>query len=453
MNLTNKEKISYGMGAVGKDMVYSIVSGFLMYYYNTVLGISATFIGILFMVARILDAVNDPFMGIIVEKTKTRLGKFRPWLLIGTILSAVCLYGMYAVPRNLTGTPLLIYVSAAYILWGTTYTLMDIPYWSMIPAITQNSKDRENISVIARSCAGLGFAVPTALTLLVVPILGRGDERNGFQIFAGIIALFFIASTLITVKNVKEKTRQTIKAPTIKEMFTALFQNDQALTVVITIVIFNASLYLTSNLAVYFFKYDIGNGALFGLFGIVGGATQILSMTLLPVLRKKWNRMKIFSGAIVIAIAGYVLLFLLGTLHITNIFFLCIAAIIIYFGFGLATVLTTVFLADTVDYGEWKTKQRSESVIFSMQTFVVQLASAIAVFIAGVGLDVIHFDVNLEKQTNSTLFGLRVLMIMIPILGMILSILFFRKNYKFSENYLEKITSEIEENEIIQQVS
>jgi melibiose permease len=116
-------------------------------------------------------------------------------------------------------------------------------------------------------------------------------------------------------------------------------------------------------------------------------------------------------------------------------------------------VLTTVFLADTVDYGEWKTKQRSESVIFSMQTFVVQLASAIAVFIAGVGLDVIHFDVNLDKQTSSTLFGLRVLMIMIPILGMILSILFFRKNYKLSENYLEKIMSEKEENVIIRQVS
>lgn len=177
MNLTVKEKVSYGIGAVGKDMVYSIVTGFLMLYYDTVLGISTTFIGVLFMVARTLDAFNDPFMGIIVEKTHTRMGKFRPWLLIGTVLSAIALYAMFAVPRSLSGTPLLIYASAAYILWGTTYTLMDIPYWSMIPAISAAGRERENISVIARSCAGLGFAVPTALTMLVVPILGNGDKR------------------------------------------------------------------------------------------------------------------------------------------------------------------------------------------------------------------------------------------------------------------------------------
>ncbi len=452
MNLTRKVKVSYGIGAVGKDMVYSIVSGFLMYYYNTVLGISATFIGVLFMVARILDAVNDPFMGIIVEKTNTRLGKFRPWLLIGTVLSAASLYGMYAVPRSLSGTPLLVYVSVAYILWGTTYTLMDIPYWSMIPAISQNGKDRENISVIARSCAGLGFAVPTALTMLVVPILGFGDERLGFKIFAGIISIFFIFAISITVKNVKENTKPVMKAPSIKEMFTSLFQNDQALAVVITIVIFNSSLYLTSNLAIYFFKYDIGNGALYGLFGIVGGATQILSMTLLPVLRKKWSRSKIFTGAIATAIAGYALLFLLGTLHITNIIFLCLAAIIIYFGFGLATVLTTVFLADSVDYGEWKTKQRSESVIFSMQTFVVQLASAFAVLIAGIGLDLIHLDINAKVQTNSTLLGMRVLMTIIPIVGLIISILFFRRKYKLSESYLDQIVTELKENVVLKAI-
>ncbi len=447
MNLTVKEKISYGLGAVGKDMVYCIVSGFLMYYYNTVLGISATFVGVLFMVARVLDAVNDPFMGIIVEKTNTRMGKFRPWLLIGTVLSAISLYGMYAVPRSLTGTPLLVYASAAYILWGTTYTLMDIPYWSMIPAISQNSKDRENISVIARSCAGFGFAIPTALTMALVPILGKGDERTGFQIFAGMISVFFILAIIITVINVKEKTKPSLHAPRIKEMFRALFQNDQALAVVITIVIFNASVYLTSQLAVYFFKYDIGNSALYGIFGTVGGATQILSMMLLPVFRKKWDRKKIFTGAILIAIFGYVILFALGTLKINNLIFLCIAAVIIYFGFGQATVLTTVFLADSVDYGEWKTKQRSESVIFSMQTFVVQLASAFSALIAGIGIDLIKLDIDAPVQTEATLQGMRIFMIILPMIGLLLSILFFRRKYKLSEDTMNQIVTELKERE------
>jgi melibiose permease len=397
------------------------------------------------MVARILDALNDPFMGIIVEKTNTRLGKFRPWLLIGTVLSAIATFAMFAVPRSLNGTSLLVYASAAYILWGTTYTLMDIPYWSMIPAISESGKDRENISVIGRSCAGLGFAVPTALTMLVVPILGRGDERIGFKIFAGIICIFFVVAEMITVINVKEKTKPVIKTPSVKEMFSTLFRNDQALVVVITIVIFNASLYLTSNLATYFFKYDIGNGALLGIFGIVGGGTQIIAMTLLPLLRTKWSRMKIFTGALFIAISGYAVLFLLGTLHMTNIIFLSIAAIIIYFGFGLATVLTTVFLADSVDYGEWKNKQRNESVIFSMQTFVVQLASAFSVLIAGIGLDKIHLDTEAKVQSDTTLFGLRFLMIVIPILGLIAAMLFFRRKYKLSDAYLEKMIAELKE--------
>ncbi len=445
MKLTVREKVSYGVGAIGKDMVYSIVSGFLMYYYNTVLGISATFIGVLFMVARALDAANDPFMGIIVEKTHTRMGKFRPWLLIGTVLSAICLFAMFSVPSSLTGTSLLVYVSAAYILWGTTYTLMDIPYWSMIPAISESGKDRENISVIARSCAGFGFAIPTALTLYLVPILGNKDKRLGFQIFAGMISIFFILAIIITVKNVKEKANYVYKATTIKDMFQGLFRNDQALVVVITIVIFNASIYLTSNLAVYFFDFDIGNGALYGLFGIVGGATQILSMTMLPVLRKRWSRMGIFVRAILTAIVGFTLLFLFGTLHITNILCLCVAAVIIYFGFGLATVLTTVFLADSVDYGEWKTGQRNESVTFSMQTFVVQLASAFSVFIAGVGLDLIHLDVHAKVQTSTTLLGLRIMMTVIPMIGLLISVLFFKRKYHLTDSYLEKIIADIRE--------
>lgn len=445
MKLTLKEKASYGIGAVGKDMVYSLSAGFLLYYYNDVLGISGTFIGVLFMIARVLDALNDPFMGIIVEKTNTRMGKFRPWLLTGTFLSAIATFAMFSVPKSLTGTSLLVYVSAAYILWGTTYTLMDIPYWSMIPAISQSGKDRENISVIARSCAGFGFAIPTALTMAAVTFLGRGDERLGFKIFSGMISIFFIVAILITVKNVKEKTKPDLKSPSIKEMFSVLFRNDQALVVVVTIVIFNASLYLTSSLGTYFFKYDIGNKDLYGVFGVVGGATQIIAMTMLPVLRKKWSCIKIFGIALGTAIFGYVVLFVLGTLHITNIILLCIAAMIIYFGFGLATVLTTVFLADSVDYGEWKTKQRSESVIFSMQTFVVQLASAFSVLIAGIGLDLIHLDKEAEVQTASTLLGMRVLMMCVPIIGLIIAILFFRRKFRLSEDYLGKIVAELKE--------
>ena len=443
MKLTLKEKTSYGAGAVGKDLVYSLVAGFLMYYYNTVLGISASFIGILFMAARLFDAFNDPIMGVIIDKTHTRIGKFRPWLIIGTLTNAFVLYAMFTIPDGITGQSLLIYTSIAYILWGVTYTIMDIPYWSMIPAITEHGKDRENLSVIARSAAGLGFAIPVALTMVLVPLLGNGNERLGFSRLSGIIAILFIIGIGLTVLNVKEKVSVKEKAPSLKAMFGALIKNDQALIVVIAIVMFNASLYLTNQLAIYFFRFDIGNAALFGIFGTVGGAAQILSMTLLPVLRKKFSCKTLLVIAISTALVGYAMLFALGALNIRNIIMLSIAAVIIFMGFGLATVLTTIFLADTVDYGEWKNQHRTESIIFSLQTFVVKLASSFSVLIAGVGLDLIRLDINAEIQTTSTLLGLRFLMIVVPMVGLAVSIIFFSKFYKLNDAKLNQISQEL----------
>ena len=442
---TRQMKIGYGVGAIGKDMVYALVAGFLMYYYNTVLGISATFIGVLFMAARTFDAFNDPLMGIVVGKTNTKMGRFRPWILLGTIINAVVLYFMFAMPEGLEGNRLLILASVMYILWGVTYTIMDIPYWSMLPAITAPGKERETLSVIARSCAGLGYAIPTALAMTLVAVLGGGDEMKGFRLLGLLVAVFFVVAISITVATVKEKNQNEIQTPTIKEMFQALIQNDQALAVVLAIVIFNASLYLTQNLALYFFKYDIGNAELFGIFGTVGGVAQILAMTSLPLLRKRFTTNTIFIGAIVTAIVGYVFLFILGSLNITNIVLLAVAAAVIFVGFGLATVLTTIFLADTVDYGEWKSGQRNESVIFSLQTFVVKLASAISVFIAGVGLDLIKLDVEAATQTASTLLGMRVIMTMIPILGLVCAIILFKKKYKLTEEKLRDIIREIEQ--------
>ena len=151
-----RQKIGYGIGAMGKDVVYAFVSGFILYYYNTVLGISGTFTGVMMMAARVFDAFNDPLMGVVVEKTNTRMGKFRPWILTGTVTNALILYGMFAMPRSVQGTAMLVYASAAYVLWGVTYTLMDIPFWSMIPAITKAGRERESVSVIGRTCAAVG---------------------------------------------------------------------------------------------------------------------------------------------------------------------------------------------------------------------------------------------------------------------------------------------------------
>ena len=172
MNLTFKEKAAYGLGAVGKDMVYMLSASYVLYYFQDILGVSAIAMGVILLVARIFDAFNDPIMGIIVAKTKTRWGKFRPWLLIGTITNAVILVLMFSAPPSLDGGGLVAYAAVTYILWGVTYTMMDIPYWSMIPAFTKGGKEREGLSALARSCAGVGSAVVTIITVMAVSAIG-----------------------------------------------------------------------------------------------------------------------------------------------------------------------------------------------------------------------------------------------------------------------------------------
>ena len=290
MNLTLKEKISYGLGAVGKDMVYMLSASYVLYYFQDVLGVSAIAMGVILMAARVFDAFNDPIMGVIVAKTKTKWGKFRPWLMIGTVTNAVVLYVMFAAPPKLDGPGLVAYAAVTYILWGVTYTMMDIPYWSMIPAFTNSGKDREGLTTLARSCAGVGSALITIFTMLAVHAIGGANERVGFKWFALIIAALFIIFITITCVNIKEKSTVDMESPTLRQMFKALFQNDQAMAIVLTIVLINCAIYITSNLVIYFFKYDFGGTSWFGsytLFNTFGGGIQILSMMIFyPLLRK-----------------------------------------------------------------------------------------------------------------------------------------------------------------------
>ena len=446
MKGTSKQALGYGVGAVGKDMVYALVSGFILYYYDDILDISGTFTGVMMMAARVFDAFNDPLMGVVVEKTNTPFGKFRPWIVTGTLTNALILYGMFAMPASVTGTAMLVYASVAYVLWGVTYTLMDIPFWSMIPAITAPGKERENLSVIGRSCATVGYAVPTILTMLLVVRLGTG-ERQGFSLFAAGVAVLFVIAELVCVALVREKPAERQKTATVREMFSALVHNDQAMVVVVGIIVFYASLYLTTQLGVYFFKYDIGNSDLFSLFGTVGGVGQVLSMASLPLLRRRWDSKQILAGALGVTIAGYLALFAMAMAGVRAVAPLAATAFVIYIGFGLATVLTTVFLADTVDYGEYKTGRRNESVVFSMQTFVVKLASAVSVLIAGVGLDLIGLDDTAPVQAESTLVGLRLLMVALPVAGLVFSIVYFMKKYRLTEAENARISEALRQRE------
>ncbi len=453
MKLSFKEKMSFGVGAIGKDMVYMLSAGYILYYYQNILGINAVFVGMLLMVARIFDAANDPFMGILVAKTRTRFGKFRPWLLSGTILNALVLYAMFAVPEGLEGKGLLIYVSVAYILWGVTYTMMDIPFWSMIPAFTSEGKEREGMSTLGRTCAGVGAAIITVVTVKAVELLGGGSEREGFKWFALIVAVVFALSAILLCTCIKEKSTVNMPAVSIKDMFKALFRNDQAMVLVVAIILINTSVYITTNLVIYFFKYDFGGADWensYTLFNMFGGAVQILSMMVIyPLMRKFMSAIKVFFVALFTAIVGYLVLLGLACTELSNLYLLFIPGFLIFAASGILPILTTVFLADSVDYGEWKNKRRDDSVIFSMQTFMVKLASGVAVMLASVCLEVFSISDNTDVEIvleQSSVVGLRMSMTIIPTIGLIIAFFYFKKKFKLTQEKMKEITAELKKN-------
>ena len=457
-------KLSYALGAVGKDMVYMLSASYVLYYFQDILKVNAVAMGIILLAARVFDAFNDPIMGIIVAKTRTRWGKFRPWLFIGTITNAVVLYLMFSAPPALDGPGLVAYAAVTYILWGVTYTMMDIPYWSMIPAFTEGGKERENLTTLARSSAGVGSALITIITMMAVQALGRmagGSqasanevERLGFSWFALIVAILFVVFILLTCIHVKEKSTVNMETATVGQMFRALVQNDQTMTVVGAIVLINSAVYITSNLVIYFFKYDFGGTGWYGsytLFNTFGGGIQILSMMLFyPVLRKKFSSMRIFYVSLAMAAAGYLVLLGLTFTGMQSVFVLFVPAFFIFASVGMLNVLTTVFLANTVDYGEWKNNRRDESVIFSMQTFVVKLASGIAAFIASICLQINALsdaatteaeqtvDFSLEVAESAKI-GLRMTMSILPMVGLIAAFILFRQKYILTDEKLQEI--------------
>lgn len=450
MNLSGKEKLSYGIGAVGKDMVYMLTAAYVLYYFQDVMGISAIFTGMLLLVARVFDALNDPIMGVIVAKTKTKFGKFRPWLLIGTLLNAVVLYLMFAIPDGLTGSGLLAYASLTYILWGVTYTMMDIPYWSMIPAFTKDGKERESLSTLGRTCAGVGSAIITVVTVKAVEVLGGGNEREGFRLFALIVAFIFALTAIIMCLCIKEKSTVDMETTSVGEMFKALFRNDQAVAIVVAIVLINCSIYLTSNLVIYFFKYDIGGADWqnsYTLFNTFGGAMQILSMMLIyPLLRKMFSTTTTFKVGLGSAVLGYIVLLVLACTNMKNIILLLISGFFIFAANGILTVLTTVFLANTVDYGQLKNGRRDESVIFSMQTFVVKLASGVSALLASICLAVFNISDNTEIETalsTQSVLGLRFTMSLVPMLGLAIAFIYFSKKFILTDKKVAEIAEEL----------
>lgn len=459
-SLTLREKGAFGIGAFGKDLCYMLSATYVLYYFQDVMGVSAAAMGVILLVARIFDALNDPIMGVITAKTKTRWGKFRPWIFLGSIINGFILYFMYAAPPKLNGGGMVAYAAVFYILWGVSYTMMDIPFWSMIPAFTKGGKEREGLSQFGRTCSAVGQAVVIIFAMMSVTSLGRAaskngvvDERLGFKYVALIVAVIFVLCEIYCSLTIKEKSTVEVQTNSVGTMFKALFHNDQAMYIVLSTVIINMAFGITSNLITYFVKYDVAHATWSWdllIYNAFGAIMQIVFMSaIFPLIRKKVNTRGMFYLSIICGVVGFGLLLLLPYVtRMSTIYILAAPAILIFVSQGFLNILNTIFLADTCDYGEWKTGSRDESVIFSMQTFVVKLGSGIAALVASLTLAINHIEKNATGRvvlTTSSINGLRISMTVIPMVLLIISLWIFAKKYILTDKKLEEINGELEE--------
>lgn len=430
-----KTKLSYGLGAFGKDLACAPIYIFLMFYFTDVVGLPAAYVGSIFLAARIFDAITDPMMGVVVDNTRSRFGKFRPWIVIGTLINAVVLIALFS-SHHFSGTNAYVYAAAIYIIWGLTYTIMDIPFWSMVPAISDSRSEREKLVVWPRLFASFAWFITGSYGLAIVKDLGDGDQGQGFFYAACIITIFFILSAFITFKNVKEKVQVSVfeEKFSLKETFTIIGKNDQLKALIGTVLCFQIANLLVGGFAIYYFTYAMGDESLFPKYMMIAGGAEVAGVFLFPKLASILPRKNLWVIACGLPIFSCIVLVIMGVLAPGNTLLIGLSGAAIKFGVGIANALQTVMLADVVDYGEHKIGRRTESVIFSVQTMLVKFAGAAGAFIVGIGLSAIGYVPNVQ-QTDSTIFGLNMMMVGLPILLMLLSAIIYKRYYFLHEGF------------------
>ncbi len=411
------QKLSFGIGAFGKDLVYGLVATFCMVFFTDVCQIDPIVVGIIFLAARIFDAVNDPVMGLIVDNTRSKYGKFKPWLVIGTLTNAVVLTALF-LKWDLSPSMMVAYAAVTYILWGLTYTIMDIPYWSMVPDLGDTPAERDQVSAIPRLFASAAWMLIGGSVIWAVKVLGGPSPARGYALVALIVAVLFILCTLVTVYFVPttHKTENAASAPqkktSLRQMLRVLFLNDQVMCILFISVLFNLMLQFYAGVGIYFFKNVIEKEVLIAPFLSAYSFSQIAGIFCYPILARFIHRTPIIMVSSLCALISCAMIFLLQgfgyyTAIITSIFF--------GFSTGLLLPILTVLLANGVDYGEKKFGTRNESIIFSTQTFVVKLAGALSGFLIGAGLSLANYVPNAELSAQGKLI-IRIMMGGLPLL-------------------------------------
>lgn len=485
-----KNMLMFSLGTIGRDFLYFLFNSFLMTFIlftKTTDNKMLMVVGAIIVVARIFDALNDPIMGGIVENTRTKWGKYKPWQLLGAVLTGAVIISVFCV--KLDGWSYIGFLAFAYLMFSITFTMNDISYWGMLPSLTSDEHERNKLT----SCAQLLASAGIGLASLLIPLFTTGSlakwgAPTGYKVIGIISAVLMVLFQLFTILGVKEKPLPPIKPDksdrlTLKKMFQTIAKNDQLLWCALIMLIFSTGTSVVgSGLLTMYVYFEFGyEGGYTLLIGIGYGIISTLFTATYPWLSKKFGRNKVLYSAGVAIILGFILMLIFAlaiptgapksTEWFTKFILIAIAYTIVGYGMGFYMIMV-INMANTVEYNEWKYGQRNESLIFSLRPFTAKLSSALTqALVIGVyavasittytnaisdveneaSKNLITNKVKMEKITEIinkvSLQDRQILvscMCIIPIVFMIVALILYKKKCTLSETRLAEMVRETE---------
>jgi len=471
-----RNKYCFGLGTLGRDALYTLISMYLITYLTEVVGLSdgqLAVIGTIMVVCRVFDALNDPVMGTIVDNTKTKWGKFKPWIVFGAIASGIFTILLFA-DFGLSGNTYIVFFALAYLLWGISYTTNDISYWSLMPAISKDQKVREGVGAIARICANIGMFSVVVLYTMVPDIFGMPPKKSYFAFTVIIVAIMWIFQ-MVTVIGVKEDRTElkNQQHTSLKGMVEALVKNDQLMVTAVAMALFMIGYCTTTSFGVYYFKYAYKNEGTYMVFAAVLGVAQLTALSVFPQFSKRYTRKQLYTGAMAAVVIAYILFFF----SFEKLPVIIVAGLILFFAQAFIQLLMLLFLADAVEYGQWKLGKRNESVSFAVQPFINKMGGAIGtavvtatLIVSGinpVSQRITEIEAEIAAMTDpaaisaaqrqitdlingvvgTPIWIMKMAMMILPLVCIVAGFVIYNKKFKIDEKLYAQIVSELKDRE------
>ena len=400
-----KNLIFFPVGTIGRDMIYALIANFLLTYTMFTRQLTSAQLGALTAImvgSRIFDALNDPIMGNIIERTRTKWGKFKPWMLAGALTTTFVIVFLFN--NTLTGWPFVTAFGVCYFLYSITYTMNDISYWGMVPALSRDSGTRDALTSRATLCAGIGNALASvAIPLFTTGAMALGgNARSGYGIISIVIsalALFFQMFTLLFVKEDRSDMEKKPVPVSLKRVVSTITGNDQLMWISLCFLIQQiGSGIIAGGLGATYIYFTYGyRGGLYSTFTLIGMSATALLMIFYPVLSKKFGRTRLMKYLAVMAVIGYAMMLGSQLFHsMAGFWVLTVGYMLAGLGQYGYYLIMMIAILNTVEYNEYKHGTRDEAIIASLRPFFTKMGSAFVVLITS--LTYMVFGVT--KYTN-----------------------------------------------------